>query len=150
MKHLLSIIATLLFAGSAVAVDDYVFSCNVNGVAIQSILGMKKAPESPVVALNVKVLKQQVPLYVVQASFDQTVKNLFVTDWQNPSILSSEGEDLLSLLSLFYDIKTDDLTSLRAGVPTDLLDTFAYLELKHTDGSVTKLAFEGIDPTPCN
>ncbi len=150
MKHLLSIIAIVLFTGSAFAVDDYVFSCNMNGVAVQSIPGMKKAPESPVVGLVIKVIKQQVPLYVVQASFDQTVKNIFVTDWQNPSILSPEGEDLLSLLALFYDIKTDDLTSLRAGVPTDLLETFAYLELKHNDGTVTKLAFEGIDPTVCN
>lgn len=150
MKYLLSIIATVLFASSAFALEDFVFSCTVNGVAVQSVAGMKKAPENPVVGLVIKVIKQQVPLYLIQANFDQTTKNLFVTDWQNPSILSPEGEDLLSLLALFYDIKTDDLTSLRAGVPSDLLETFAYLELKHNDGTVTKLAFEGIEPTVCN
>lgn len=149
MKHLLLVVVTLVFSASSFAVDDYVFECDQNGVIVKSIIGLKKAPEHPVVGLNIKVLKQQVPLYVVQASFDQTVKNLFVTDWTSPSVLSSEGEDLLSLLSLFYGIETSDVTSLRAGVPTDLLETFAYLELKHSDNSVTKLAFEGIEPTTC-
>ncbi|MCC6137187.1 MAG: hypothetical protein IT287_01025, partial [Bdellovibrionaceae bacterium] len=121
MKHLFSILITLLFAVTTYAVDDYVFSCDQNGVKINSILGMKKAPESPVVGLNIKVLKAQVPLYLIQASFDQTTKNLFVTDWVMPDVLSQEGQDLLSLLSLFYDVKIDDLVSLRAGLPTDLL-----------------------------
>lgn len=149
MKHFFSILITLLFAANGFAVDDYVFSCDQNGVKINSIAGMKKAPESPVVGLNIKVLKSQVPLYLIQASFDQTVKNIFVTDWVSPDLLSQEGQDLLSLLSLFYDVKIDDLQSLRAGLPTDLLETFAYLELKHADDTVTKLAFEGVEPTKC-
>lgn len=150
MKHLLLIVLTFGFAKVAFAVDEYTFQCDVNGVQVQAIAGLKKAPENPVVGLNIKVLNSQPSLYLIQASFDQTVKNLFVTDWVSPTLLSPEGEDLLSLLSLFYGIKTDDIESLRAGLPTDLLDGFAYLELKHADQTITKLAFEGIDPYTCN
>ncbi len=148
MKYLFSIL-TIVFAANAYGVDDYVFKCDQNGVMIESIVGMKQAPEHPVVGLNIKVLKQQVPLYVIQAKFGEATKNLFVTDWAKPDMLSEEGTDLLSLLNLFYGYKTDDLESIRAGLPTDLLETFAYLELKQKDGTVTKLAFEGITPTEC-
>ncbi len=150
MKSILFVLATLVFSATAFGLEDFNFTCDVNGVQVQSIAGLKKAPESPVVGLNIKVLKNQVALYLIQANFDQTVKNLFVTDWVNPDQLSEEGTDLLNLLSLFYGIKTDDLESLRAGLPTDLLETFAYLELKHQDQTTTKLAFEGIDPYTCN
>lgn len=149
MKYLVSILVAVFFTANAYGVDDYVFKCDQNGVLVESIIGLKKAPEHPVVGLNIKVLKQEVPLYVIQAKFGEAVKNLFVTDWTSPTLLSDEGTDLLSLLNLFYGYKTDDLQSLRAGLPTDLLETFAYLELKHTDGTITKLAFEGIDPTEC-
>lgn len=150
MKQLFSILVAVLFTANAYAVEDYVFKCDQNGTIVESIVGMKQAPEHPVVGLNIKVLKQEVPLFVIQAKFNETIKNLFVTDWTSPTLLSQEGTDLLSLLGLFYGIETGDLQSLRAGLPTDLLETFAYLELKHADGSVTKLAFEGIDPTVCN
>ena len=150
MKFLFSILV-LLFSANVFAVDDYAFKCDQNGVIVEAVAGdLKKAPESPVVGLNIKVLKTQVPLYVIQAKFGETTKNLFVTDWTTPDNLSDEGTDLLSLLNLFYSVKTDDVTNIRAGLPTDLLETFAYLELKHSDGTVTKLAFEGIEPTTCN
>jgi hypothetical protein len=149
MKQFLLIIVSALFATSAFAIDDYVFTCDLNGVAVQSLTGLKKAPEHPVVGLNIKVLKSEVPLFLIQATFDATVKNLFVTDWVAPDQLSPEGEDLLSLLSLFFGVDTENLEALRAGLPTDLLETFAYLELKNNDGTVTKLAFEGTNPSTC-
>lgn len=150
MKHIILVIISLIFSATTFAIDEYSFQCDVNGVSVQSIAGLKKAPENPVVGLNIKVLKSEVSLYLIQASFDQSTKTLFATDWVSPTLLSPEGEDLLSLLALFYGIKTDDLLGLRAGLPSDLLDGFAYLELKHADQSITKLAFEGVDPYVCN
>lgn len=149
MKKWVLMLFTLVFAANVYAIDNYVFECDQNGVKVSSIAGIKKAPESPVVALNIKVLKEQVPLYLIQASFDSTTKNLFVTDWVQENQLSEDGMDLLNLLSVFYGVDITNLQGVRAGLPTDLLDTFAYLELSRKDGSVTKIAFEGIDPTFC-
>lgn len=142
-------LATLFFISSASAFDAYQFSCNLSGVAVESIPGTKKAPNSPVVGLNIKVIKSQVPLYLIKANFNGVPKNLFVTDWASASDLSTEGENLLELLSLFFGVDTANLSELRAGIPTDLLDTFAYLELKDKSGVVTKLGFEGTNPSQC-
>lgn len=150
MKHLLTILSTVVLASSAYAIDDYNFTCDMDGVQVKSLTGLKKAPESPVVSLNIKVIKNQVPLFLIQASFGQQVKNLFVTDWVAPTELSEDGNNLLDLLSVFLGVDTSNLQGLRAGIPSDLLDTFAYLELKDQSGTVTKLAFEGTSPSTCN
>jgi hypothetical protein len=142
-------ISMSIFAASAFAFDDYNFSCDLGSFTVKSLPGVTKAPESPVVGLKIKVLKQDVPLYLIKASTNTGDKNLFVTDWESPSILSQDGLDLLDLLSLFFDVDTTTLESLRAGLPTDLLDTFAYLELKDKSGTITKLGFDGSNPSPC-
>jgi hypothetical protein len=147
MKYLVSII--VFFAIHAQAVDDYNFTCDLNGNIITSIPGLKKAPEHPVVGLKIKVLKSEVPLYLIQATTSTVDKNIFVTDWVSPTELSQEGLDLLDLLSLFMGIDTSNLESIRAGLPTDLLDSFAYLELKDQSGTITKLGFEGTTPYQC-
>jgi hypothetical protein len=147
MKYLVSII--VFFAIHAQAVDDYNFTCDLNGNIITSIPGLKKAPEHPVVGLKIKVLKSEVPLYLIQATTSTVDKNIFVTDWVSPTELSQEGLDLLDLLSLFMGIDTSNLQSIRAGLPTDLLDSFAYLELKDQSGTITKLGFEGTTPYQC-
>jgi hypothetical protein len=147
MKYLVSII--VFFAIHAQAVDDYNFTCDLNGNIITSIPGLKKAPEHPVVGLKIKVLKSEVPLYLIQATTSTVDKNIFVTDWVSPAELSQEGLDLLDLLSLFMGIDTSNLESIRAGLPTDLLDSFAYLELKDQSGTITKLGFEGTTPYQC-
>ena len=134
MKHVFALV--LFFAVNVNAVDDYSFSCDIESDIVTSIPGLKKAPESPVVGLKIKVLKNEVPLYLIKASTSASEKNLFVTDWVAPTELSQEGIDLLDLLSLFKGIDVSNLESLRAGLPTDLLDTFAYLELKDQSGSI--------------
>jgi hypothetical protein len=147
MKFLFTV---LLFVSSqAFAIDDYSFTCDIEGNIIQSLPGLKKAPVHPVVGLNIKVLKSEVPLYLIQASTSLGDKNLFVTDWTSPSELSQDGLDLLDLLSIFMGVDTSNLESLRAGLPTDLLDSFAYLELKNNDGSILKLGFDGTTPYEC-
>lgn len=140
---------TSLFSVGAMALDDYNFSCDLGSYVIASKPGVKKAPESPVVGLNIKVLKQQVPLFLIKATANGAEKDLFVTDWHPKSILSQSGEELLDLLSLFYGIDIGNLDKLRAGVPTNLLDSFAYLELKDNSGAITKLGFEGSNPSSC-
>lgn len=147
MKYLLTMI--VFFALNAQAVDDYNFTCDLDGNVITSVPGLKKAPEHPVVGLNIKVLKNEVPLYLIQATSSFGDKNIFVTDWVAPTELSQEGLDLLDLLSLFMGVDTSTLESLRAGLPTDLLDSFAYLELKDQSGLITKLAFDGTTPYTC-
>ncbi len=147
MKHVFALV--LFFAVNVNAVDDYNFSCDIESDVIASIPGLKKAPESPVVGLKIKVLKSEVPLYLIKASTSNGDKNLFVTDWVAPTELSQEGLDLLDLLSLFKGIDVSSLESLRAGLPTDLLDTFAYLELKDKSGSIYKLSFDGLTMYDC-
>jgi hypothetical protein len=147
MKYLLTMI--VFFAVNAHAVDDYNFTCDLDGNIVSSLPGLKKAPEHPVVGLNIKVLKNEVPLYLIQATTSFGDKNIFVTDWVAPTELSQEGVDLLDLLSLFMGVDTSNLESLRAGLPTDLLDSFAYLELKDQSGLITKLAFDGTTPYTC-
>ncbi len=147
MKYLLTMI--VFFAVNAHAVDDYNFTCDLDGNIVTSIPGLKKAPEHPVVGLNIKVLKNEVPLYLIQATTSFGDKNIFVTDWVSPTELSQEGLDLLDLLSLFMGVDTSNLESLRAGLPTDLLESFAYLELKDQSGLITKLAFDGTTPYTC-
>lgn len=147
MKYLLTMIVCL--AVNAHAVDDYNFTCDLDGNVITSIPGLKKAPEHPVVGLNIKVLQNEVPLYLIKATTSFGDKNIFVTDWVAPTELSQEGLDLLDLLSLFMGVDTSNLESLRAGLPTDLLDSFAYLELKDQSGLITKLAFDGTTPYTC-
>lgn len=147
MKHVFALV--LFFAVNVNAVDDYNFTCDVESDVITSIPGLKKAPESPVVGLKIKVIKNEVPLYLIKASTSNGEKNLFVTDWVAPTELSQEGLDLLDLLSLFKGIDISTLESLRAGLPTDLLDTFAYLELKDQSGSIYKLGFDGLTMYDC-
>lgn len=147
MKHVFALV--LFFAVNVNAVDDYNFTCDVESDVVTSIPGLKKAPESPVVGLKIKVLKSEVPLYLIKASTSNGDKNLFVTDWVSPTELSQEGLDLLDLLSLFKGIDVSSLESLRAGLPTDLLDTFAYLELKDQSGSIYKLGFDGLTMYDC-
>ena len=147
MKHVLALV--LFFTVNANAMDDYNFTCDVDSDVIKSIPGLKKAPEHPVVGLKIKVLKNEVPLYLIKASTNAGEKNLFVTDWVAPTELSQEGLDLLDLLSLFKGIDVSNLESLRAGLPTDLLDTFAYLELKDQSGSIYKLGFDGLTMYDC-
>jgi hypothetical protein len=147
MKHVFALV--LFFAANVHAMDDYNFTCDVESDVITSIPGLKKAPESPVVGLKIKVLKSEVPLYLIKASTSNGDKNLFVTDWVAPTELSQEGLDLLDLLSLFKGIDVSSLESLRAGLPTDLLDTFAYLELKDQSGSIYKLGFDGLTMYDC-
>ncbi len=147
MKYLLTMI--VCFAVNAHAVDDYNFTCDLNGNIVTSLPGLKKAPEHPVVGLKIKVLKNEVPLYLIKATTSTVDKNIFVTDWVSPTELSQEGLDLLDLLSLFMGVDTSNLESLRAGLPTDLLDSFAYLELKDKSGIITKLGFDGTDPYEC-
>lgn len=148
MKYLM-LMALSLFATSAFALDDYTFKCDMGSFTIAAQPGVKKASESPVVGLNIKVLKQQVPLFLIKATTSTGEKNLFVTDWTPKSNVSEEGTELLDLLGFFYDIDVDTMESLRAGIPTDLLDTFAYLEVKDKSGKITKLGFEGSNPSEC-
>lgn len=148
MKFLFLAVTTL-FAANAFALDPYTFKCDVKGTIVEAVPGNKKAPEHPVVGLQIKVLKNQVPLFLIKAKFGAADKNMFVTDWTKRDNLSQDGLDLLELLSTFMEVKTDDVTELRAGLPTDLLEKFAYLELKRADGTVTKLGFEGSDPYTC-
>ena len=147
MKHVFALV--LFFAVNVSAVDDYNFTCDIESDVIASIPGLKKAPESPVVGLKIKVIKSEVPLYLIKASTSNGEKNLIVTDWVAPTELSLEGLDLLDLLSLFKGIDVSTLESLRAGLPTDLLDTFAYLELKDQSGSIYKLGFDGLTMYDC-
>ena len=147
MKHVFALV--LFFAVNVSAVDDYNFTCDIESDVIASIPGLKKAPESPVVGLKIKVIKSEVPLYLIKASTSNGEKNLIVTDWVAPTALSLEGLDLLDLLSLFKGIDVSTLESLRAGLPTDLLDTFAYLELKDQSGSIYKLGFDGLTMYDC-
>jgi hypothetical protein len=149
MKIFLSMF--ILFVSSSVfALDPYVFSCVQNGITTQSVPGVKKAPVSPVVNLNIKVLKNQVQLFMIKATTsDGKEKSLFATDWVAPSELSPDGENLFNLLGLFYPVNMATLAGLRAALPTDLLDGFAYLELKDQSGSVLKLAFQGTSPSTC-
>lgn len=147
MKYLITMI--VFFAANAYGVDDYNFTCDLNGNIVTSMPGLKKAPEHPVVGLKIKVLKSDVPLYLIKATTSLGDKNIFVTDWVAPTELSQEGLDLLDLLSLFMGVDTSNLEALRAGLPTDLLDSFAYLELKDQSGTITKLGFDGTDPYQC-
>ncbi len=147
MKHVFALV--LFFAVNVHAVDDFNFTCDIESDVIKSIPGLKKAPEHPVVGLKIKVLKNEVPLYLIKATTNSGDKNLFVTDWVAPTALSQEGLDLLDLLSLFKGIDISTLESIRAGLPTDLLDTFAYLELKDQSGSIYKLGFDGLTMYDC-
>lgn len=152
MKLIITL-TSLLVTTSALAVDPYSFNCDLsNGTKVESVPGLKQAPDNPVVGLNIKVLKDEVPLFLVQAKFTSSaaiVKSLFVTDWVTVDHLSQKGHDLLSLLSLVTSVDTDNVVSLRAAIPSDLLDDFAYLELKDKSGKVSKLGFKGIDPSTC-
>lgn len=139
----------LFGAFNALAMDTYEFVCDNSGILTESVPGLKKAPVSPVVGLNIKVITSQPTLYLIKAKFNGAEKNLFATDWVPPTELSQDGEDLLSLLSLFYDIKPEEVESLRAAMPTDLLDPFAYLEIKNKAGVITKLGFQGTTPVLC-
>jgi hypothetical protein len=147
MKHIFALV--LFWSFNVHAVDDYNFTCDIESNVITSQPGLKKAPEHPVVGLKIKVLKNEVPLYLIKATTNNGDKNLFVTDWVSPTELSQEGLDLLDLLSLFKGVNTSTLESIRAGLPTDLLDTFAYLELKDQSGSVMKLGFDGMTAYDC-
>ncbi len=143
-------IVLFFISTSAFAMDAYEFNCDLDGNVIQSLPGVKAAPEHPVVGLKIKVLKTDVPLYLMKATSSVSGnKNIFVTDWIAPTELSQDGLDLLQLLQLFMNIDTSNLEGLRAGLPTDLLDTFAYLELKDQSGLITKLGFEGTTPYTC-
>lgn len=148
MKYLIIAIMSL-FTVNALALEDFSFSCDLAGQVITSEPGLKKAPEHPVVGLKIKVLKNDVPLYLIKATTSNGEKNLFATDWTPPTELSQEGLDLLELLSLFLGVDTTNLQGLRAALPTDLLDTFAYLELKDQSGTVRKLGFDGSTPHEC-
>lgn len=153
MEGFMKILGIVLFfiSSSAFALDAYEFNCDLDGNVIQSIPGAKPAPEHPVVGLKIKVLQNDnVPLYMMKATSSVSGnKNIFVTDWIAPSELSQDGLDLLQLLQFFMGIDTSNLESLRAGLPTDLLDTFAYLELKDQSGLITKLGFDGTTPYTC-
>lgn len=140
---------TMLVTQISFAFDPYEFTCDMNGSVVQSLPGIKKAPENPVVGLNIKVIKNQVPLFLIQANTPTGTKNLFATDWVAKDQVSQEGLDLLDLLELFFNVKVANLKSLRAALPTDLLDGFAYVELLEDSGTVTKLGFEGTNPTVC-
>lgn len=144
-------IVLFFMSTSAFALDAYDFNCDLDGKVIQSLPGAKAAPEHPVVGLKIKVLKNDnIPLYLMKATSSVAGdKNIFVTDWIAPTELSQDGLDLLQLLQLFMGIDTSNLESIRAGLPTDLLDTFAYLELKDPSGMITKLGFEGTTPYTC-
>lgn len=153
MKLIITISA-LLFSINVWAVDEYSFQCAMESMTVNSLVGMKQAPDNPVVGLNIKVLSEEVPLYLIKADFKAqdgvaVAKDLFVTDWVSPDLLSAKGKDLLDLLSLFYGVETENLKSLRAAIPTNILEDFAYLELKNNNGTIKKLGFKGIDPTEC-
>lgn len=153
MKLLISLFI-FAFAVNAAAVEGADFKCQLAGQTIKSLPGLKKAPENYVVELKIKVITEQVPLYLINteltsADGEVSEKALFLTDWTPKSNLSEEGEELLGLLSFFFGIDTSKVTELRAAMPTDLLDTFAYLELKDQSGNVTKLGFEGVNPEQC-
>lgn len=149
MKIILSILISFT-SFSAFALDPYVFTCVQSGITITSVPGVKKAPVSPVVNLNIKVITNQVQLFLIKATLsDGREKNLYATDWVPPSELSKEGQDLFALLGLFYPVNMATLAGLRAAIPSDLLDGFAYLELKDQSGSVLKLAFQGTSPSTC-
>lgn len=146
---------SLLFSATSTwaAVDEYTFSCQIENTLVSSMPGMKQAPDNPVVGLNIKVLKSEVPLYLIKASFTTAgvavEKDLFVTDWVKTDMLSAKGNDLLSLLSLFYGVDTANIKVLRAAIPSNILEDFAYLEIKDNSNVVKKLGFKGIDPTDC-
>jgi hypothetical protein len=76
-------------------------------------------------------------------------KDLFITDWTSSSKLSQDGKDLLDLLSIFFPVDPANVDTLRAGIPTNLLDTFAYVEIKDKQGHVLKLGFDGTNPSEC-
>ncbi len=149
MKHVFALVIFFVATVKVYAMDDYNFTCDIESDVITSIPGLKKAPEHPIVGLKIKVLKNEVPLYLIKATTITGEKNFFVTDWVAPTELSQEGLDLLELLSLFMGVDTTTLESLRAGLPTDLLETFAYLELKDESGAITKLGFSDLTPYTC-
>lgn len=150
MKLFMALMISILSI-PAFALDPFNFTCDQNGVITTVIPGVKKAPISPVVGLNIKVINTTVPLFVIKVKNNSGVeKTLFTTDWAPPTVLSKEGQDLLTLLSFFYsDVSLADLAQLRAALPTDLLDGFAYLELKNNAGQIKKIAFQGSNPTEC-
>ncbi len=148
MKGIILSVITI-FATSAFAVEDYKFNCDLGNFKVEGIKGISKAPDSPVVGLNIKVLKEQVPLYLMKAKSTNGDKDLFITDWTSSSKLSQEGTDLLDLLGFFFPIDTANIDVLRAGLPTNLLDTFAYLEIKDKQGNILKLGFDGANPVEC-
>ncbi|MBY0314299.1 MAG: hypothetical protein K2Q26_02180 [Bdellovibrionales bacterium] len=148
MKTIVSLFV-LLFAFNVFAVEDFSFSCDIEGTAVVSKPGIQQAPDNPVVGLEIKVLNKQVPLYVIKATFAGVEKDLFATDWTKTDNLSQKGKDLLSLLELFYGIDAANVDVLRAGIPANILEDFAYLELKDKSGTLTKLGFKGINPTEC-
>ena len=148
MKYLI-LMAMSFFAASAFGFDAYQFHCDLGSFTVDSTAGVTKAPESPVVALNIKVLTQQVPLFVMKAKSSTGDKDLFVTDWTSPSLLSADGNNLLQLLAIFYPVDPNNIDSLRAAIPTNLLDTFAYIEIKDKKGVVLKLGFDGSNPSQC-
>ncbi len=148
MKSLMIILVSF-FALTASAVEEFKFNCDLGGFTVDSTPGIQKAPESPVVGLNIKVLKEQVPLYLMKAKSTKGDKDLFITDWTSPTKLSQEGIDLLDLLSFFFPVDPANVDSLRAGIPTNLLDTFAYLEIKDKNGQIIKLGFDGANPSEC-
>jgi len=146
----LAILAISFFTVSAFAFEDYSFNCDLGSFTVQSVPNStSKAPESPVVGLNIKVLKQQVPLFLMKAKSSNGDKDLFITDWTSPTLLSEDGNNLLDLLGLFYPVDSSNIDSLRAGIPTNLLDTFAYIEIKDKQGNILKLGFDGTNPTEC-
>jgi len=149
MKLISIILVTVFSSVSFGAFEAYSFNCDMGSFKINSKPGVKKAPDNPVVGLNIKVLKEQVPLYLIKADQDGVEKDMFVTDWATPDKLSQDGVELFDLLGIFFGIDTSNLAFLRAGIPTNLLDSFAYLELKDKNGTVTKLGFEGVNPTSC-
>ena len=154
MMKTLAVLLTMAVSFQTMAFEDASFKCQVGSLTYTALPGVQRAPESPVVALQVKVLENQVPLFLVQADVElsptETVKkNLFITDWTTTSNLSAEGQDLLSLLSFFYGVNTGSVEKLRAAIETDIVQEFAFLELVYVDGTSLKLGFEGINPQEC-
>lgn len=152
MKKLVVLLSFVLSA-NAYAADAFQFNCNVGTQSLVSLDTIDVAPENFVVSVNVTVLEEQVPLYLIQANVTEGesafIKSFFATDWVAPTQLSSKGSELLALLSFFYPVDVSKVKRLRAATPTDILDDLAYVEIENNDGSLLKLMFQGINPQEC-
>lgn len=152
MKNLV-VIFCVLFSGQAFAVDALNFNCNVGSQNIKTLPGLRLVPDNPVVRLHIKVIKNQTRLFVVPAETKSgqttTPMNLVVSDWVAPDNVSSEGSDLLGLLSFFFSVDVGNIARMRASIPSDILSDFAYLEIEYKNGKVLKLGFDGTTPDEC-